>query len=46
MKTMYSTSYSDSDNQTSKEIQDIVKRVSDSVSVMIEKQMSSIEQNS
>jgi hypothetical protein len=43
MKTMYSTSYSDSDNQTSKEIQDIVKRVSDSVSVMIEKQMSSIE---
>lgn len=48
MGTIYSTSYSDSDsdNKTSKEIQDLVRRVSDSVSVMIEKQMNSIKQNS
>ena len=41
MKTVYSTSYSDDSNQSSKEIQDIVNRVSDSVSVMLERQLSS-----
>jgi len=41
MKTVYSTSYSDDSNLSSKEIQDIVNRVSDSVSVMLERQLSS-----
>lgn len=38
---IYTTSYSDNNNQTSTEIQDIVRRVSDSVSVMLEKQLKS-----
>lgn len=39
MDTKYSTSYSDNKNQNSCEIQDIVRRVSDSVSVMLERQL-------
>lgn len=39
MDTKYSTSYSVNNNQTSSEVQGIVKRVSDSVSVMLEKQL-------
>lgn len=39
MDTKYSTSYSENNNQTSSEVQDIVRRVSDSVSVMLEKQL-------
>ncbi len=35
---MYFTSYSDN-NQSNREVQDIVKRVSDSVAVMLEKQL-------
>ena len=45
MKTVYYTSYSDDSNQSSKEIQDIVNRVSDSVSVMLERQLSSKKQD-
>lgn len=40
MDTKYTTSYSVTD-QTSNEVQDIVRRVSDSVSVMLEKQLNS-----
>jgi hypothetical protein len=38
MDTIYTTSYSDN-NQTSNEIQDVVRRVADSVSAMLEKQL-------
>ena len=39
MDTNNSTSYSESANPTEGDIQDIVRRVSDSVSVMIENQL-------
>ena len=38
MDSMYFTSYSDN-NQSNREVQDIVKRVFDSVAVMLEKQL-------
>lgn len=41
MDTKYLTSYSDHKNQSSEEVQEIVRRVADSVSVMLERQLNS-----